>query len=75
MRDFKITTILGNIYIYPFPVMKESKYLISCDSLQQAQELIDKISKKQIKHPDDEGANILFISLHTDQQTKIFKLI
>ncbi len=75
MREFKITTILGNIYIYPFPVIKDSKYLVSCDSLQEAHELIENISNKKIKHPDDKGANIIFISLHSDQRTKIFKLI
>jgi len=49
MREFKITTLHGNIYIYPVPVMKESKYLISCEFLQEAHELMSSSKRFQRK--------------------------
>jgi hypothetical protein len=72
MRELKITTIQGIIFLYPVPVIKEKKYLIRCESLEKANELIQEISNQKIQHPDNGSPDFQFVSLHTDQQTKIF---
>lgn len=73
MRELKITTIQGIVYLYPVPVMKENKYLVRCASLEKANELIEEITHQKISHPDDPGQDFQAVSIHTDQQTKILE--
>ena len=75
MRELKITTIKDVVYLYPVPVLKENKYLVRCESMQKAHELIDDISKGKTSHPDNPNEHFKVIALHTDQQTKIFENI
>jgi len=73
MRELKITTIQGIIYLYPFPVMKEKKFLVRCESMQKALELIEAIKNQEISHPDELLQDFKFVSLHTDQKTRILE--
>lgn len=73
MRDLKITTIQGTIYLYPVPVMKENKYLIRCGSIEKANELMAEVSKQAVDHPDKRNENFKVVGIHTDQQTEILE--
>jgi hypothetical protein len=73
MRELKITNINGTIYLYPVPVIKEKKYLIRCASMETAKEIIHEILENILSHPDDSEENFQFVSIHTDQRTKIFE--
>ena len=75
MRELKITTIKDVVYLYPIPVLKENKYLVRCESIQKAHELIDDISNHKTSHPDNPHEHFQVVALHTDQQTKIFEKI
>jgi len=75
VRELKVTTIQGMICLYPVPVIKEQKYLIRCDSLLDANKLIEEIATQKISHPDQTSNHFQDIGLHTDQQTKIFAKI
>ncbi len=73
MRELKLTVIQEVPYLYPIPVMKEKKYLVRCDSITGAHELMRKISTLEIPHPDDETADFQFVALHSDQRTKVIE--
>ena len=75
MRELKITTIKDVVYLYPVPVLKENKYLVRCESIEKAHELINDISNNNISHPDNYHEHFQVVSLHTDQQTKILEKI
>ena len=71
VRELKMTTIQGSIYLYPVPVKKELKYLIRCESQEEAAQLIQSISDLKLSHPDVSDTDFEIVALHTDQQTKI----
>lgn len=75
IREFKITTINGCIYLYPVPVMKEKKYLIRCESVEQAHVLMQEMANQKIPHPDKQNDKFKVIGLHTDQQTQILEKV
>lgn len=68
----KETKIEGRIYLFPIPVVKERKYLIYCSSEGEARKIAEAIHSKKITHPDLISDYFLFLTLHTDKQTKIF---
>jgi len=73
MRELKLTVIQEVPYLYPIPVIKEKKYLVRCDSLTRAHELMRKISTLEIPHPDEESEDFQFVALHSDQRTKVIE--
>ena len=73
MRELKLTVIQEVPYLYPIPVMKEKKYLVRCDSLTRAHELMRKIAALEIPHPDDQSTDFQFVALHSDQRTKVIE--
>jgi hypothetical protein len=73
MRELKLTVIQEVPYLYPIPVMKEKKYLVRCESITRAHELMRKIAERKIPHPDDEGKDFPFVALHSDQKTKVIE--
>lgn len=72
MRELRLTEIDGRIYLFPVPVEKHRKYLIFCSTLEEAQKVIDDVAAKQITHPDLISEDFIFLTTHTDRQTKIF---
>ena len=74
MRELRTTKIDGKIYLFPVPVVKERKYLIFCSTMEEAQTITQAIQKEKITHPDLISEHFLFLTYHTDKQTKIFVL-
>lgn len=74
MRDLQLTQIEGKIYLFPIPVVKDRKYLISCSSSQEAALISEAVKLKILTHPDLISEHFLFLTYHTDRQTKIFVL-
>jgi hypothetical protein len=72
MRELKCTTIEGRIYLFPIPVVKERKYLIFCSSEIEAEVLSKAIQEKKLSHPDLISEDFIFLTIHSDKQTKIF---
>lgn len=75
MRELKITNIQGIVFLYPVPVLKDNKYLIRCESIEKANELVASITKKTMAHPDQTSGDYKVIGIHTDQQTKILEKV
>lgn len=73
MRELKTTTIQGITFLYPFPVVKENKYLIRCESVEKANELVESIANKSIVHPDRSSDDFKEVEMHSDQQTRILE--
>lgn len=73
MRELKITTIQGFVFLYPIPVLRDNKYLIRCESEEKANELIDEVSNRLISHPDLHDHDFKVVGIHTDQQTEIIE--
>jgi len=74
MREMKSTVINGRIYLFPVPVIKGRKYLISCSTELEAEKISLAIKTKKIVHPDLVSENFLFLTHHTDNETKIYVL-
>ncbi len=74
MREMKATEIEGRIYLFPVPVVKERKYLIFCSSQSEAEKLASAIKEEKVIHPDLISEDFIFLTYHTDKQTKIFVL-
>jgi len=72
MRELRITKIENRIYLFPVPVMKDRKYLIFCSSTEEAERIIDEVRLNKVTHPDLISEDFIFLTLHTDKQTKIF---
>lgn len=73
MRELKLTVIQEVPYLYPIPVLKEKKYLVRCDSIPRAHELMRKIAALEVAHPDLETTSFRFVTLHSDQRTKVIE--
>jgi hypothetical protein len=73
MRELKLTVIQEVPYLYPIPVMKEKKYLVRCDSITRAHELMRKIASLEVAHPDLESTDFQFVAFHSDQRTKVIE--
>lgn len=74
MRELRVTKIDGRIYLFPVPVIKDRKYLILCSSDEEADILKQEISESKLKHPDLISDDFVFLTFHSDKQTKIFVL-
>ena len=74
MRELRLTEIEGRTYLFPVPVVKERKYLIFCSNKEEAQIIAEAVNSKKISHPDLISEHFIFLTLHTDKQTKIFVL-
>lgn len=72
MRELRKTKIEGKIYLFPVPVVKERKYLVYCSNDQEAEEVIDAVRSGKVTHPDLISSYFIFLTLHTDKETKIF---
>ncbi len=72
MRELKATTIEGRIYLFPIPVVKERKYLVFCSSESEAELIAIAVKEKKLIHPDLITEDFIFLTTHTDKQTKIF---
>jgi hypothetical protein len=70
----KLGKIEGKIYLFPIPVMKDRKYLVYCSSDEEASKVLEAIKSKKITHPDLISEYFIFLTFHTDKQTKIFVL-
>lgn len=68
----KVTEIEGRVYLFPVPVVKERKYLIFCTSKTEAESLAREIKEEIVTHPDLISDDFIFLTYHTDKQTKIF---
>lgn len=60
------------MYLFPVPVIKERKYLIFCDSEDEALKIISHVLSKKLSHPDLISEDFIYLTHHTDKQTKIF---
>jgi hypothetical protein len=72
MREFQSTKIDGRIYLFPVPVSKERKYLIFCSSDDEASFILRVIREKKVTHPDLVSGDFIFLTYHSDKQTKIY---
>lgn len=74
LRLLKATTINGQVYLFPIPVIKERKYLILCHSIQEAEAIALAVSEERLTHPDLVSQDFIYIAHHSDKETKIFTL-
>ena len=72
MRELRITKIENRIYLFPVPVAKDRKYLIFCSLTEEAERIIDEVRLNKVIHPDLISEDFMFLTYHTDKQTKIF---
>jgi len=72
MRELRITKIENRIYLFPVPVTKDRKYLIFCSSTDEAERIIEEVRLNKVTHPDLISEDFMFLTYHTDKQTKIF---
>lgn len=72
MRELRTTKIEGKVYLFPVPVVKERKYLIFCSSTEEAEKIAIAVKNEKVTHPDLVSEHFMFLTTHTDKQTKIF---
>ncbi len=72
MRDLKATKIEGRIYLFPIPVQKDRKYLILCKDEAEAEQIALEVRGQTLQHPDLISEDFVFLTFHSDKQTKIF---
>ncbi len=72
MRELKATKIEGRIYLYPLPVIKDRKYLILCTDEAEAAWIAQEVKQGRLQHPDLISPDFVFLTYHSDKQTKIF---
>lgn len=72
MRELRITKIENKIYLFPVPVVKDRKYLIFCSTKEEAERVQEEVRSKKVTHPDLISEDFVFLTYHTDKQTKIF---
>lgn len=73
-RELRVTNINGKVYLFPVPVVKERKYLILCTSEEDARKLAGEVQEGTRRHPDLITDDFVFLTFHSDKQTKIFTL-
>ena len=72
MRELRTTKIEGKIYLFPVPVVKDRKYLIFCSSEDEAVKVGRAVLESRVTHPDLVSGDFIFLTFHSDKQTKIF---
>ena len=74
MQEFKIAQTKDIIFLYPFPVVKERKFLIECLSLSDAYVIQLGLEHSLIENPLDNDGLYETDGLHTDQKTSKYRL-
>ena len=72
-KEFKKVIIGSSCYLYPWPVIKENKYLIEVEA-DQADSFIEGIFNSQIISPDERPSYLIKKGLHLDGFTTIFEI-
>lgn len=72
MRELRQGKIEGRIYLFPVPVEKDRKYLIYCSNESEAAIITEAVRTGKVTHPDLISEHFVFLTYHTDKQTKIF---
>jgi hypothetical protein len=72
MRELKKVVIKDKIYLYPFPVMKDKKYLIAFSSHETAEKYLKAIENNPLIHPDESKDFLTPLAVHDDGQTIIY---
>lgn len=72
MRELKTTKIEGRIYLFPLPVVKDRKYLILCSNEDEAAKISELVKENKLQHPDLISEDFLFLTYHSDKQTKVY---
>ena len=72
MRELRQGKIEGKIYLFPVPVEKDRKYLIYCSTESEAAMVTEVVKTGKVTHPDLISEYFVFLTYHTDKQTKIF---
>lgn len=72
MRELRTSQMEGRVYLFPVPVIKDRKYLIACSSTDEAKNIANAVAAGKLTHPDLISEHFKLLTLHTDQQTKIF---
>ncbi len=74
MRELRATTLEGRVYLFPMPVQKDRKYLILCSDEFEAELIARDVLESKLQHPDLISDDFIFLTYHSDKQTKIFVL-
>ncbi|WP_408095590.1 hypothetical protein ACJVC5_11160 [Peredibacter sp. HCB2-198] len=74
MRELRQGKIDGKIYLFPVPVEKHRKYLVYCSTEAEAMKISELVRTGKVTHPDLISEDFIFLTYHTDKQTKIFVL-
>lgn len=72
MRELRRGKIEGKLYLFPVPVEKNRKYLIFCSTEKEAAVIEEAVRRGKVVHPDLISEHFVFLTYHTDKQTKIF---
>jgi hypothetical protein len=72
MRELKKVVIKDKIYLYPFPVMRDKKYLIAFSSHEKAERYLKAILNKLLIHPDESKDFLTQLAVHEDGHTIIY---
>ncbi|WPU66594.1 hypothetical protein [Peredibacter starrii] len=72
MRELRQGKIEGKIYLFPVPVEKNRKYLIFCSTEAEAVKIEEAVRTGKVTHPDLISDDFIFLTYHSDKQTKIF---
>ena len=72
MRELRLGKIDGKLYLFPVPVEKNRKYLIFCSNDEEAMKITELVKTGKVTHPDLISEDFIFLTYHTDKQTKIF---
>jgi hypothetical protein len=73
-HHFKMTPSNESFFLYPWPVIKEKKYLIQVPNEKVAAFLIYAIEKHWLPSPDDQTEWLVSLGLHQDQRTVIYQI-
>lgn len=72
-KEFKKVNIKNSTYLYPFPVVKDHKYLISIDE-SFAPFFILSWRNEYLALPDEKPSYLDFLDFHSDKQTCIYTI-
>jgi len=73
-RQYKKSKINGETYLYPIPVIKNSKYLIYIEK-EYVAFFIDSWKNGFLTHPDENPSYLKGVMLHSDDRTPIMKIM
>ena len=70
-----MTKISSGYLIFPFPPLKDKKWLITIESEAQAKTILSKLNSGQLEDPLKQKDLYQRRGLHTDGQTPLYQLI